>query len=79
MKKIICPNCGKEVFFCGDEWGYTMLHLHCDQCRINIGTNKFDECEELLQSYHEPNTYLEYYHKKIQLLVVNGQTKIDTR
>ena len=67
-KIIKCPNCGKEIFFCYDEWGYTTIHLHCNNCHINIGANSFKECENLFKEHHKPYTYLEYYGKKIQFI-----------
>lgn len=38
-KDILCPNCKNKMYFCLDEWGYTPWHLHCNFCKINIGTN----------------------------------------
>ena len=72
-KIIICPNCGNECFYCLDEWGRTPWHLHCSTCKINIGSDGFYLCEDLLKEYHEPNTYLEYYSKKIHYLHINGK------
>lgn len=70
-KIIICPNCGNECFYLYDEWGRTPWHLHCDTCKINIGGDNFQFCETLLKDYHQPNTYLEYYNKKIHFLQID--------
>ena len=61
-----CPNCGNKVYFGLDEWGYTPIHLHCDNCNINIGATSFKECIELLKNYHKPKTHIEFYCGKIQ-------------
>lgn len=76
-KDILCPNCNNKIFFYYDEWGYTPAHLHCNNCYINIGATNFQKCIELLQIYHQPNTHLEYYKDKIQLLIINGKKIIN--
>jgi len=48
FNKYYCPRCGTELFFCLDEWGRTPWHLHCSQCRINIGTDNRDKAVELI-------------------------------
>lgn len=68
-KVLYCPNCNKEMFICLDEWGRTPWHLHCDECKINIGIDKMPQLENVLQQYHKPHTYLEYYAGKPQLLI----------
>ena len=40
QNNLICPKCKKPLYFNLDEWGRTPWHLHCDICKINIGTNK---------------------------------------
>lgn len=72
-----CPNCNTNIFFCLDEWGHTPWHLHCEKCHINIGSQSFQTCEELLQKYHQPNTYIEYYRNGIQWMYVNGEEIIN--
>ena len=76
-KDIICPNCKNKMFFCYDEWGYTPAHLHCDNCHINIGATSFQKCIDLLQEYHQPQTYMEYYKNNIQWLMINGKEIIN--
>lgn len=63
----LCPNCKNPLYFSLDEWGRTPWHLHCDNCHINIGTNKPKKAIELIQQYHKPKTYIEYYQNDIQL------------
>lgn len=70
---IKCPNCNSLMYFNLDEWGYTPWHLHCDNCHINIGTNSMNKAIELVQIYHKPNTYIEYYHNDIQVLFENNK------
>ena len=72
-----CPNCGNDIYFCLDEWGHTPFHLHCDNCDINIGATSFNECTELLKDYHKSKTYIEYYHKSIQLMFENNKCVIN--
>lgn len=69
IKEIRCPNCNSLMYFYLDEWGRTPWHLHCNNCRINIGTTNKDKAIELVKTHHEPNTYIEYYDNKIQLLL----------
>ena len=76
-KIITCPNCNNECFYCLDEWGYTPIHLHCNNCHIDIGATGFEKCKDLLKEYHKPYTYLEYYGNEIQLLIINGKKIID--
>lgn len=75
IKEIKCPNCNSLMYFNLDEWGRTPWHLHCDNCHINIGTTNMDKAIELVKTYHEPHTYIEYYGNEIQLLFENGQLK----
>lgn len=62
-----CPNCNNKLTFGLDEWGHTPFHLHCDNCGIIIGATSLGKCFELFKKYHEPNTYIEFYHNKIQM------------
>ena len=55
---------------------HTPIHLHCNECDINIGTTSFEKCNELLKQYHKKDTYLEYYNKKIQFLSEEGRIVI---
>jgi len=71
--KLICPACGSELFFALDEWGRTPWHLHCQKCQINIGTNSMEKAIELIQEYHQPDTWIEYYDNKIQVLFEKGK------
>ena len=75
--KLQCPICGSQIRFSIDEWGHTPIHLHCYTCDINIGAKSFNKCEELLQKYNKPHTYLEYYFNDIQLLLENHQLLIN--
>jgi hypothetical protein len=77
MKTVLCLTCNKQCHFCLDEWGHTPFHLHCDNCDINIGATSINKCIELLQQYHKPNTYLEYYQGDIQLLFINNDLIIN--
>ena len=74
---ILCPNCNDRVFYCLDEWGYTPIHLHCDNCDINIGATSFNKCNELLEQYHKKRTYIEYFNNKIHFLSEEGEIIID--
>jgi len=76
-KDIFCPNCNNKCLFFLDEWGYTPIHLHCDNCHIDIGANGVEKCKDLLKEHHWPNTYLEYYGNEIQLLIINDKKIID--
>jgi len=76
-KTIICPNCNNECYILLDEWGRTPWHIHCDFCHINIGVTSIKKGISLLEKYHQPNTYLEFYSNQIQLLVVNGEELIN--
>lgn len=69
---MICPNCQNKMYFCLDEWGHTPWHLHCDNCEINIGATSQKKTINLIQKYHSPKTWIEYYAGKIQILCVNG-------
>lgn len=66
-----CPNCNSLMYFGLDEWGKTPWHLHCDNCDINIGVNNRNKAIELVQIYHKPHTYIEYYNNDIQILFEN--------
>lgn len=72
-KDILCPNCKNKMYFCLDEWGYTPWHLHCDNCNINIGATNMNKAAELIQIYHQPNTWIEYYGGDIQILCIKGK------
>lgn len=75
-EKLICPACGSELFFALDEWGHTPWHLHCKNCQINIGSNSIKKAIELIQTYHKPKTWIEFYGGKIQVLHEEGVFKI---
>ena len=45
-KKIICPNCNKEMYWGLDGFGHTPWHLHCDNCHINIGMKQLKNVEK---------------------------------
>jgi hypothetical protein len=32
-----CPICGSLTYATYDEWGRTTMHIHCRNCRINVG------------------------------------------
>lgn len=70
---ITCPTCNNECYFAIDEWGSTPFHLHCNKCNINIGSTSIKKCIDLLQQYHKPKTYLEFYHNEIKLLFEEGE------
>ena len=72
-KFIICPNCQNKMKFYLDEWGYTPWHLHCEVCNINIGKKKKKKAVDLIQEYHSPETWIEYYTNEIQILCINGK------
>jgi len=71
--KCYCPNCNEEVYFNLDSYGRTPIHLHCDNCDINIGANSFKKCKELFEQYHEKHTYIEYFAGEIQLSYIGGK------
>ena len=75
--KIICPSCGGECYYNLDMYGRTVWHLHCDNCHITINVNNRKKGVELLQTYHQPHTYLDYYNNRIEFLVINHETIID--
>jgi len=70
---LICPNCNSALYWGLDEWGRTPWHLHCPKCNINIGVNKRNKAIELIQKYHQPDTYIEYYNNEIQILFENNK------
>lgn len=72
-KSIICPNCQNKMKFYLDEWGYTPWHFHCEICNINIGTSNQKKAVDLIQEYHSPETWIEYYTNEIQILCINGK------
>ena len=74
---VVCPNCNGECYINLDEFGYTPWHIHCNNCNINIGATKIDECIKLLNKYHNKNTYLEYYKDKIKLLIIEKEVVIN--
>ena len=76
-KDILCPNCKNKMLFYYDEWGYTPVHIHCNNCCINIGATSFQKCIDLLKEHHQPNTHLEYYGNEIQLLIINKEKIIN--
>lgn len=67
-KKLLCPNCNTELYFCLDSYGRTPWHLHCKNCDINIGSTSQLKAIDLIQKYHKPHTYIEYYNNKIQYI-----------
>lgn len=75
-KIIVCPNCKNECYICLDEWGRTPWHIHCDSCNINIGVTNIQKGISLLEKYHKPNTYLEFYSNQIKFLIINGEELI---
>lgn len=70
---LICPNCNSPLYWCLDEWGRTPWHLHCNKCSINIGVDKHNKAIELIQKYHKPNTWIEYYNNEIKILFENNK------
>lgn len=68
MQNDLCPNCNSALYWALDGFGRTPWHLHCDNCNINIGVNKPNKAIKLIQKYHKPNTYIEYYNHDIQIL-----------
>lgn len=74
---ILCPNCNNEIYYRLDDFGRAPVHLHCDNCKINIGATSFKKCKELLEQYHNKNTYIEYYSNKIQFLSKEGRIVIN--
>lgn len=67
-KKLLCPNCNTELYFNLDDYGRTPWHLHCKNCDINIGSTSQSKAVDLIQTYHKPHTYIEYYDNKIQYI-----------
>ena len=76
INTLICPNCNSMLYWNLDEWGRTPWHLHCDKCFINIGVTKKNKAIELIQKYHQPKTYIEYYDNEIQILFKNNKAVI---
>lgn len=72
-KFIICPNCKNKMKFYLDEWGHAPWHLHCEVCNINIGTSNQKKAVDLIQKYHFPEAWIEYYANEIQILCINGK------
>lgn len=70
---IICPTCSSECYIGLDEYGRTPFHLHCEKCNINIGATSIKKCIELLQKYHKPKTWIEFYCNEIKVLNENGK------
>jgi hypothetical protein len=68
QEKLLCPNCKKELYFNIDSYGRTPWHLHCENCDINIGSTSQSKAIDLIQTYHKPHTYIEYYNDKIQYI-----------
>lgn len=73
--EIICPTCKNKCYICLDSYGRTPFHLHCNTCDINIGATSPDKCVELLKGHCKPNTYIEFYNNKINLLVEEGKRR----
>lgn len=73
QNNLRCPNCNSVLYWGFDEWGRTPWHLHCRKCVINIGTQKPEKAIELIQKYHQPKTYIEYYNNDIQVLFENNK------
>ena len=71
--KLLCPNCNSELYFNLDSWGRTPWHLHCGNCHINIGCTSQLKAIELIQIYHQPYTYIEYYNNKIQFIKIGEE------
>ncbi len=76
-KIIVCPNCSNKCYICLDEWGRTPWHIHCNFCNINIGVTNIQKGISLLEKYHKPNTYLEFYSNQIKFLAINGEELIN--
>lgn len=70
---LLCPNCNSVLYWGLDEWGRTPWHLHCHKCAINIGVQNPKKAIELIQKYHQPKTYIEYYSNDIQVLFENNK------
>lgn len=68
INELLCPNCNNELYFNIDSWGRTPWHLHCGNCRINIGCDNPSKAIELIQIYHRPYTNIEYYDNEIQFI-----------
>ena len=47
--------------------GRTPFHIHCNNCKINIGTTNIEKGIDLLKKYHKKGTYIEFYNNKIQI------------
>lgn len=58
----LCPICGEQTYGCYDEWGKTMLHIHCDKCRINVGGPLSDKTVEEFLSF--ANNMKEKHYKE---------------
>ena len=65
---LLCPNCNSLLYWGLDGHGRTPWHLHCLKCNINIGAQNPEKAIELIQKYHKPKTYIEYYNNDIQVL-----------
>lgn len=74
INKLLCPNCNNKLYFNMDSWGRTPWHLHCDNCHINIGCTSQPKAVELIQIYHQPHTYIEYYNNEIQFIMIGEET-----
>ncbi len=79
QSNLICPSCNSLLYWCFDEWGRTPWHLHCNKCSINIGMDNRNKAIELIQKYHKPKTYIEYYNNNIQILFENNKTIINKK
>lgn len=60
----VCPICGSQTFGTYDEWGKTIFHIHCPQCRINVGgpfsfktVQEFLALANFLKDKHYENDY----------------------
>ena len=68
----ICPNCGYEMYWNLDMYDRIPWHLHCDNCKINIGTDRKENALTLLKLYNKIHTDIEYYANNIQFLFKDG-------
>lgn len=71
----ICPICGSQTIGALDEWGKTMFHIHCPQCRINVGgppnyktIQEFLALANFLKDKHYENNYFFKNTEKIEII-----------
>ena len=55
----------ENVILCLMNGGRTPFHIHCNNCKINIGTTNIEKGINLLKKYHKKGTYIEFYNNKI--------------